>query len=122
MAAKIAYLTIDDSPTKDFIPKLEYLITKRIPAVWFCEGARLEQYPDSVIIAIKAGYIIGNHSYSHPSFSTISLETAFAEIDRTHRIIEDLYARAGVKRPAKFFRFPYGDKGGLTGHDVFGTY
>jgi peptidoglycan-N-acetylglucosamine deacetylase len=122
MAAKIAYLTIDDSPTKDFIPKLEYLITKQIPAVWFCEGARLEQYPDSIITAIKAGYIIGNHSYSHPSFSTITLEKAFDEIGRTHQIVEDLYAQAGVPRPAKYFRFPYGDKGGLTGHDVFATY
>jgi peptidoglycan-N-acetylglucosamine deacetylase len=122
MAAKIAYLTIDDSPTKDFIAKLEYLITKQIPAVWFCEGARLEQYPDSIITAIKAGYIIGNHSYSHPSFSMITLEQAFDEIGHTNEIIEDLYAQAGVQRPAKFFRFPYGDKGGLTGHDVFMPY
>jgi peptidoglycan-N-acetylglucosamine deacetylase len=119
MPQKFAYLTIDDSPTQDFLLKLNYLISKQIPAIWFCIGANMEQHPESVIAAIQQGYLIGNHSYSHPHFSEITLDAAYAEIQRTDAIIEDLYARAGVERPAKYFRFPYGDKGALTDSDVF---
>ena len=119
MPQKIAYLTIDDSPTQDFLPKLNYLISKGIPAIWFSIGANMELHPESVIAAIQQGYPIGNHSYSHPHFSEITLDKAYEEIQRTDAIIEDLYARAEVQRPAKYFRFPYGDKGALTGSDVY---
>lgn len=122
MSRKIAYLTIDDSPTKDFSQKLDYLIEKSIPAVWFCIGENLYRYPERAIDAIQQGYIIGNHSYSHPHFSNLSLDAAFEEIRRTDVIIDELYAQAGTQRPAKFFRFPYGDKGGLKHTEVFEPY
>ena len=33
---KIAYLTIDDGPSKDMKMKVDYLVSKGIPAIWFC--------------------------------------------------------------------------------------
>jgi peptidoglycan/xylan/chitin deacetylase (PgdA/CDA1 family) len=82
-----------------------------IPAIFFCRGDRLEQRPDDAITAIKKGYVLGNHSYSHPSFSKLTLKECFHEIKQTDEILNKIYQDAGVQRPAKLFRFPGGDKG-----------
>lgn len=120
MNQKIAYLTIDDSPTAGFRDKMLYLKEKAIPAVFFCIGQLMEQRPDELIESIHKGFIIANHSYSHPAFSKISLEQAKEEIEKTDEIIASLYQKAGVQRPTKWFRFPYGDKGDLKNGKVFG--
>lgn len=112
MVKKIAYLTIDDAPSVDMKEKVDFLVSKGIPAVWFCTGSFLEKRPELAIYAIKKGFTIGNHSYSHPHFSDLSLEQCFEEIQKTDRIVDGIYRKACVKRPAKFFRFPFGDKGG----------
>jgi len=119
MVKKVAYLTIDDGPSKDFKEKVDFLLSKNIPAIFFCRGDFSEQRPDAVIYAIKKGFIIGNHSYSHSTFSDLTLEQCFEEIQKTDRMIDNLYKKAGVKRPAKFFRFPHGDKGALNNSGAF---
>jgi len=108
---KIAYLTIDDSPSSDFRRKVNYLSSKKIPAIFFCIGKLLEKRKRVVIHAIKKGFIIGNHSYSHIPFSKLTLVKAKKEIKKTDEIIEWLYKEAKVKRPIKVFRFPELDKG-----------
>ena len=115
MAIKKAYLTIDDSPSPHMKQKVDFLLSKGIPAIFFCEGRKIEEHPDAVIYAIQNGFVIGNHSYNHPSFADISLEEGFEEIKRTDTLIDLIYQQAGVARPAKYFRFPYGNKGGLAG-------
>ncbi len=111
--SKIAYLTIDDSPSEDMRRKLDVLRDRNIQAVWFCRGDFLEKRPEPVLEAIHRGHIIGNHSYNHPRFSDLPPEEAFQQIEQTDKIINALYKWAGTERPAKFFRFPYGDKGDL---------
>jgi len=108
---KKAYLTIDDGPSCDRIRKVDILSRYRIPAVWFCLGRELEADPEASVYTIQKGGVIGNHSYSHPRFSEISLDDCCEEINKTDRIINEIYAQAGVERPAKVFRFPYGDRG-----------
>lgn len=108
---KIAYLTIDDSPSKDMRLKADFLFSKKIPAIWFCTGKAIESNMNDVIYAIKKGFIIGNHSYGHPHFSEIDLSTGEKEIKMTDDIIEHAYKIANIERPVKVFRFPYGDKG-----------
>jgi peptidoglycan/xylan/chitin deacetylase (PgdA/CDA1 family) len=111
MVRKVGYLTIDDAPTDDFLRKINFLISKNIPAIFFCRGEDLEKNPEDVITAIGKGFVIGNHSYDHPHFSKIPLKDCFHQIKRTDEIIDDIYKEANVTRPAKLFRFPYGDKG-----------
>jgi len=108
---KIAYLTIDDAPSEDFKQKVDFLLAKKISAIFFCEGRYLEGKFDDVIYAIKKGFVIGNHSYSHPHASNLSDKEVFEEIEKTDKIIDEIYKKAGIKRPIKVFRFPYGDKG-----------
>lgn len=119
---KIVYLTIDDAPSETFLPKMEYLHAHRIPAVFFCQGNFLEQRPDFARQAIRRGFVLGNHAYDHPHFSELTLDQCREQILRTDQIIDDLYASAGVERPARWFRFPYGDKGGLLGSEWFEPY
>lgn len=119
MISKIAYLTIDDAPSADFGAKIDFLESKNIPAIFFCQGNYLESNPDICIEAIRRGFVIGNHTYDHPHFSEISLETCFEQIRLTDGIITGLYVRAGVTGHVRYFCFPYGDKGALSGDDVF---
>jgi len=102
------YLTIDDAPSKEFKQKIDFLISKRIPAILFCEGRFLKKRSKLAIYAIKNGFIIGNHSYDHPRFPKLSLEQCKKQIIKTDKIIEKIYEKAKIKRPFKVFRFPYG--------------
>ncbi|MDP1729167.1 MAG: polysaccharide deacetylase family protein [archaeon] len=118
MKRKEIYLTIDDAPSKDFEEKREFLRKNKIPAIFFCRGSYAENRKEQLISAIKEGFLIGNHSYNHPHFSSIDLKQAGKEIEKTDRLIEELYALAKIKRKYKLFRFPYGDKGGKIKDEI----
>ncbi len=107
---RIAYLTIDDAPRKDFKKKLLLLKSFNMPAVFYCTGQGLEAKPDDAVFALMEGYVIGNHSYSHPHFSELTYDQAVDEIEKTDFILQKIYAEAG-KEIIRTFRFPYGDKG-----------
>lgn len=109
--SKGLYLTIDDSPSASFEEKLSFLISREVPAVFFCEGARMEGRLPVICSAITSGYAIGNHAYSHRPFSTLSVQECIEEIDRTGRLIDEVYQACGVSHYPRLFRFPYGDKG-----------
>jgi len=108
---KQIYLTIDDSPSNSFRSNLDFLIANEIPAVFFCIGNLMQNYWEDIIFAIRKGYQIGNHSFSHPHFSDISLQQAKKEIQQTDSLIDKAYREAGVEYYDRLFRFPYGDKG-----------
>ena len=109
---KIGYLTIDDAPSNDFESKLDYLDSKGIKAIFFCQGKFLENKIKMAVKAIQRGHVIGNHSYDHPRFSKITLEEAEWQIKRTDDLIEKAYRLTGVPRLYRVFRFPELDKGG----------
>lgn len=106
-----AILTIDDIASKNTPAIVDYLKEKGITAVMFGVGENIERYYEEAIYALKGGMIVGNHSYSHPAFSSITLEQGIAEIEKNEEILNKLYADAGVDRVYRPFRFPYGDKG-----------
>ncbi len=114
---KVVYLTIDDAPSETFMDKFNFLDEHNIPAIWFAMGSFMEKRPEMMIEAIQRGAIIGNHSYSHPNFSSLTVEQCFAEIRATDAILNDLHTEANVPRKYHFFRFPYGDKGDLREGD-----
>ena len=104
-------LTIDDIPQGITVKMIDYLAEKNIPSVMFAVGENIEKDMDTVVYAIKKGIIIGNHSYSHPAFSSLSFEECKTEIEKTEVLLEKAYFLAGVSREVKVFRFPYIDKG-----------
>ena len=103
---KTAYLTIDDSPSKNFKEVVDYLIEKEIPAIFFCCGDLLEKPEELAIYAIEKGFLLGNHSYNHPDFSKIDMTEINYQIIETDKILEKIYRKANAVRPIKVFRFP----------------
>jgi len=113
---KKIFLTIDDGPSPYFNELLNYLIKNNHKAIFFCRGSNLEDLTNQklVVKAIKKGFIIGNHSYSHPNFNRISFREAKDQIIKTDGLIKKLYTKAGVTQPLKIFRFPYFKSGMLN--------
>lgn len=107
-----AILTIDDVASRNTPAIVDYLAGKGIQAVMFATGVNVEKYYDEAKYALQKGMIVGNHSYSHPAFSQISMEEAVEEIEKCEAVLEKLYRDSGVERVWRPFRFPYGDKGG----------
>lgn len=112
MNVKKVYLTVDDIPSKDFKQKIDFLYKKSIQAILFCIGRNMHGHEDDLIYAIKKGYILGNHSFNHEDFSSISLEECKNSISKTDELIEAIYKKANIIRQKKFFRFPYLNRGG----------
>ena len=108
---KRIYLTIDDSPSKHTITKVDFLKSHQIPAIFFCRGEYISQFKDHLVYAIQHGFLLGNHSYSHPYFSQISLIECIQEIQITETLLNECYLQAGIKRPCKVIRLPYRDQG-----------
>lgn len=105
------YLTIDDSPSSGSDRIIDYLSEHNIPALFFCRGDKLEQNPDPIINAVKKGFKIGNHAYSHRPAGEIGIDAVIAEIEKTEEIISQIYQEAGFDSYDRIFRFPYIDRG-----------
>ncbi|NLK45918.1 MAG: polysaccharide deacetylase family protein [Treponema sp.] len=107
-----AYLTIDDVPSKITPSIVDYLSQKQIEPIMFCWGKRVQNNKKNAIYALQHKMLLQNHSFTHPRFSDLSLDQSIEEIEKTETVLESLYKEAGVTRPFKLFRFPFGDKGG----------
>lgn len=105
-------LTIDDMASENTPKIVDYLKQKGIKPILFSVGANVERYYDEAVYAVKNGMVVGNHSYSHPAFSSLSLHDCIDEIEKCERVLDRLYRDSGVERIYRPFRFPYGDKGG----------
>ena len=115
-----ALLTIDDVPENNTIEIIDYLYSRGIPAIMFTVGEKAAMHPKVLSYAIKHGFIIGNHSYTHPHFSDLTIDEAIKEIEMTDAVIDEIYAGAGVARPEKLFRFPFLDEGGAIKEEISG--
>lgn len=102
-SGKIA-ITFDGAPnppgTLDVLAALD---RHGIRGSFFMEGHRLEHEAETALRVKAAGHDIGNHSYSHPMFDQIDLETARVEIERTDRLLRE---KVGVE--TRWFRPPAG--------------
>lgn len=107
-----AILTIDDIASVNTPAIVDYLCEKKIPVILFAVGEKVEKYYEEAVYALKKGMLVGNHSYSHPAFSSLSLNEGIEEIEKNEEVLNRLYKDAGVERRFRPFRFPYGDKGG----------
>lgn len=107
-----AILTIDDIPQCVTKAMVDYLNEKEIPAIMFVVGENLEKDMETAVYAIQHGMILGNHSYSHPSFEELTFEAAVEEIEKTEQLLDQVYQKAGTERKVRLFRFPYLNKGG----------
>ena len=111
---KQVYLNIDDAVSENFAFKTDILKKHHIPVIFFCRGDRLDSGEDRIDNAAKAirdGFVLGNHLYSHTRVTTLDFDTVKEELLKTERLLDKAYKKAGVERRYKFMRFPYIDRG-----------
>lgn len=88
---KTLYLSFDDGPNPRYTePLLELLAAHGILATFFLIGEEVERYPELTRRIAEAGHTLGNHSYSHPRFETLSSRQQLEEIDRTDRLLHGI--------------------------------
>lgn len=105
------YLTIDDSPSPNTERLVDFLVGRGVPAILFVSGALLEQNPRAIEYAIRNGILIGNHSYAHKPAGEMEPQEWCDDMELCDHLIEAAYARCDIARPAKYYRFPYIDRG-----------
>jgi peptidoglycan-N-acetylglucosamine deacetylase len=109
------FLTFDDGPLHCTGKILDLLAATRHKATFFVIGRNLKdpKLRPFAVRALREGHDIGNHSFSHPDFSTISAKRAEKEIVTTHELIQEVMKEAQIdsSRQDLFFRFPYGVSG-----------
>ncbi|NLY70082.1 MAG: LysM peptidoglycan-binding domain-containing protein [Clostridiales bacterium] len=83
---------------------LEILRNNNIKATFFLSGIWLYNFPDLVRAIAADGHEIGNHSYTHPHMSQITLPEVDSQVIRTEALIKNI---AGTD--PYLFRPPYGE-------------
>ncbi len=83
---------------------LDTLARNGIKATFFFTGQWTAANPDLSRRIIELGHEPGNHSYSHPDFTTISNQQIIAELTRT----EDILQKTTGTNPKPWFRPPFG--------------
>lgn len=91
-------------------PILRVLAEHRVSATFFLTGDFVELFPEPARSITAAGHRLGNHSVSHPFFTSLSTAEIRDEVRGAER---EIRAIAGGD-PQPFFRFPYGDRDART--------
>ena len=101
---KVIYLTFDCGYENGCTKKiLDTLKEKKVTAAFFVTLPNVKQNPEIIARMINEGHIVGNHSDSHPNFSTISRTQMAKEIESL-----DNYLREHFGYSSSYFRFPEG--------------
>lgn len=81
-------ITYDDGPKPETTAKiLDILKENDAKATFFVLGQSVNSYPNIVKRAVAEGHEIGNHSYGHPSLTSLSSAAIRNEIQKTNRAI-----------------------------------
>ncbi|WP_439846387.1 peptidoglycan-N-acetylmuramic acid deacetylase PdaC [Bacillus subtilis] len=101
---KVIALTFDDGPNPATTNQiLDSLKKYKGHATFFVLGSRVQYYPETLIRMLKEGNEVGNHSWSHPLLTRLSVKEALKQINDTQDIIEKISGyRPTLVRP------PYG--------------
>jgi peptidoglycan/xylan/chitin deacetylase (PgdA/CDA1 family) len=104
-SSKMVAFTFDDGdPLSDIAPVLSILKANGIKATFFFTGEMAAKYPDSIRAIYNGGHEIGNHSYYHTDFTTLSYSGMQNELSRTDNVISGIIG----KTTKPLFRPSYG--------------
>ena len=110
-------ITIDDLPlvasqmntpgnqqraTERFDKIVQTLVDNNVPATGFVIAGAIEKGQWAFLEKFHdAGFVIGNHTYSHYNLNRMSADKYIADIDRADKKLEPLFSGT------KYFRYPY---------------
>lgn len=108
---KVVLLTIDDAPDGHALEMAETLQALDANAIFFVNGHFLESDEQKEVIKeiFNMGFMIGNHTYSHPLLPDLTEEEQKEEIVTVSDMVEEIIG----ERP-KFFRAPHGENTDYT--------
>lgn len=99
-------ITFDDVPKPDFtIAALSMLAAANVKATFFVVGRLVRRYPGLLQRIVDAGHELGNHTYSHRSWTVLSEAEIRDELERTQDAVDRVLGR---HHPMPLVRPPYG--------------
>ena len=101
----VVYLTFDEGYEYGLTPSfLDTLKEKNVKALFFITYDFANRSGDLVQRMIDEGHVIGNHSYSHKNYSTLTPMEAAEDLTKMHDFVRDKFSYE-----MKYFRFPSGN-------------
>ncbi len=101
---KVIYLTFDCGYENGCTAQiLDTLKEKGVPAAFFVTLPNVKDNPEIIARMINEGHVVGNHSDTHPNFSTLTRSEMVKEIEAL-----DNYLREKFGYSSPYFRFPEG--------------
>lgn len=111
---KIAYLTIDDGPSKYTKDILNILDKYNVKGTFFLIDKNMKNHPDKVIEIVESGHSAGLHSVSHDIHKLYKdKNSAKEEFDLNNKTFYDITGKY-----SNLIRLPYGSKP-YTSKDTF---
>jgi len=99
-------LTYDDGPNDPHTLRLlEVLARHNVRATFFLIGRYVEQRPDIVREIVKAGHVVGNHTFTHPLLTLKSESETRDELTRCRTAIQN-----AIGNHSNLFRPPFGGR------------
>lgn len=107
VADRSVWLTFDDYGSDAQVKSiLSTLWNYNVRAVFFPQGNFARYHPSLIRLIRSQGHIIGNHTYNHPSLTSLSDTSVKWQIDTAAKYIA---AAGGLNSHPKLFRCPYGN-------------
>ena len=101
---KLVAITFDDGPSKYTSELVDILTKNGAKATFFIVGSNVSNYSDSVVKSYQAGNEIGIHTYSHNSFTKMTIEQIQSELSKTRALLDGIDVDySNIVRP------PYGN-------------
>jgi peptidoglycan/xylan/chitin deacetylase (PgdA/CDA1 family) len=99
-------LTYDDGPNDPHTQRLlEVLARHQVHATFFLIGRYVQQRPDIVRELVKAGHVVGNHTFTHPLLIFKSARELRSQLEKCDRALTD-----AVGEHSNLFRPPFGGR------------
>ncbi len=99
-------LTYDDGPNDPYTLRLlEVLARYDVHATFFLIGRYVRQRPEIVRETVRAGHVVGNHTFTHPLLIFKSVEEIRQELSNCRAALQDT-----IGQHSNLFRPPFGGR------------
>jgi peptidoglycan/xylan/chitin deacetylase (PgdA/CDA1 family) len=99
-------LTYDDGPNDPHTLRLLEVLAKHdVRATFFMIGRYVQSRPDIVREVVKAGHIVGNHTFSHPNLIFASASETRVQLQNCDKALTD-----AIGEHSRLFRPPFGGR------------
>ena len=104
--SRLMALTYDDGPNDPHTLRLLEVLAKHgVHATFFLIGRYVQQRPDVVREIVRAGHVVGNHTFTHPLLTFKSETEINQQLSECRAALQD-----AIGEPSNLFRPPFGGR------------